>query len=299
MTIEHPPRPEMSLVLKDARAGARERGLPVLSASFGTEPTVIFVSAQVGLGEALDVARAMNAPFISIDATEFSFEDFISEVSEENESAALEPEVKGYKKYDGELDGVYVRWVAAGESFLYMATPEWCDRIGELQGQQEERDRENRSRDVAAMWARRRELAEEIEALPAVRGIGTRGRKALATRLAGGLLKEDDDPGLVLGAVRDAVELAGVNAIGAYAEIESDLVVVARNLIETDGWQSVWRTPDRIAAAKAFLLSSTNGYAPTAALSEQLRRLAEDEARLKPKMPPRYLRLGTNTQPSS
>ncbi|TFD37774.1 hypothetical protein E3T40_04075 [Cryobacterium sp. TMT1-19] len=294
MTIERAPGPEMSLVLKNARAGARERGLPVLNASFGTEPSVIFVNAQVGLDEALDVAKAMNAPFLSIDATEFSFEDSVSEMSEENETAALEPEVKDFKKYDGELDGVYVRWVAAGESFLYMATPEWSDRIDELQGRQEERDRENRSRDVAARWARRRELAEEIEALPAVRGIGTRGRKALATRLAGGLLKGEDDPELVLGAVRDAVELASVNAIGAYAEIESDLRVVARHLIETDAWQNAWRTPDRIAAAKAFLLITTNGYAPTAALSEQLRGVAEDEARLKPKKPQRHIPLGTN-----
>ena len=268
----------MALLLDAAMTGAEVRSLRVLDALYRGEPSVIFGHQLVSLDEVLDVAQAMQAPFISVDVTTFDFPEFLTEDNNEVPRTSLPPQIKALQKHQGEIDGLFIRWIVGGSLFLYMSEPDWSAEASDLRDAWEEKVDESRQQDVQARWARRSELAAELEALPALRQVGSRGRKALATNLVQTLLQDTDDMDVIVDAVREAVEQTGVNSQSQYGEIEADLSAVAAELIETARWKAKRRTPERLAATKHFLMERTGGYAPTAALATLVRNTAEDMA---------------------
>jgi hypothetical protein len=159
---------------------------------------------------------------------------------------------------------LFVRWIASGTDYLFIAEPEWAEEVTALREARNAELVENRNQGVSAYWARRNELAEELEALPTVRQSALRGRRALATKLAEGLLKPSDDSTILVGAVKDAVEMAGVNSQTQYADIEADPAVAAADFVETESWSMRLRTPERLDITKKYLIART-GYAPLTA----------------------------------
>lgn len=264
-------------LLTQIQVGAEKRGIRVFDAVFPTEPIVVFNEGTTSVDDALDLAESQFAHFVSVEVTRLNPTDLEGLWDDgESEEPAPPPEAaRILAEHEGDSDGLFLRWLGGGATFLYIAVPEWKVELDALleaeQGQQALRRVDER----LAYGIRVTHLADQLEGNPAFRGGNAQTRRSIGKTLLEPLLKADDDSRLVQIVLDRATRLARDNGIGAYAQLADSLEELAQELLEDVAWQTARTLTDRATAARDILISHADGYAPTAALVERLRRLAD------------------------
>ena len=253
---------DISDLAGDARLGATARNLPVLSAVFGRRPEVLLLHPVVGLDQVLDVAAASGATFVTIDETTFDTADLIDEGGFEN--GAQKPSGRLLAEIErriGEPDGLFINWVSQGIFYTWHAVPQWRSKLGDDYDAWKDMKDQVDAFDLEQEWARVREVAAQLEALPSLRAKSV-GRTAVAEAEVKKLVAAGEE---TIGhrAVWAAVTMTRENSAVAFAALEADLDAVADEVLAAPGWRQGFRKAERQAFVAQFLREKTGGYGPT------------------------------------
>jgi hypothetical protein len=253
----------MALLLELAVSGAHARGLRVLSAMYASELDVIFAEPDLSVAEVLDLAQSMAAPFITVEATEFDFQEFLVEMSDGDGSARSRRRPSPLAYVTVKL----MRWSSDGSPPVptTRSSPSLsgCRKSGSC------------SKTEVSSWPTtgsrilrrggRGELSLRSRLKPCRRSGRWGSAAARASRCSTRSVcwNLGDGVDVLVGAVRDAVEAAGANSQTLFAEIEADFESVAAELVQSASWNVGLRAPERLALTKKYLIERTGGYGPT------------------------------------
>jgi hypothetical protein len=268
---------ELEEVVQQLTIGARQRELRILEAVFPVEPTVVLRYETTAIDEALDLAQYVFAPFLSIDVSRLAASDLSEDWDPDIESASVPPPelLRRWEEHDGQIDGVFVRWLASGSVYLYMAVPAWKLELNELREEWSEEQDAQRVDGMRAHYIRITHLAERLEREPTYRAATPQSRRSIGKAILGPLLRSGEGSVMELFVLKEASRLVRDNAAEAYALILDRIDELAAELRTTDSWTAAYRVADRVAAVRSFLIDRTGGYAPAGMVVDQLRRAAE------------------------
>lgn len=264
-------------LLARVQVGAEKRGIRVLDAAFPTEPTVVFDESTTSVEDALDVAQAQFATFLSVDVTTLDHAE-IEDLWDEEDPLESGPPPKVqriFEEHEGDSDGLFLRWLANGAVFLYVAVPEWRIELNVLLEAEQVAQTLRRVDERLAHRIRVTHLADQIEGDPAFRAGNAQTRRSIGRTLLAPLLKSDEDARFVQFVLDNATRLARDNSIAVYSELVGSVDELATELRLGDAWQAARTSSERTKAARDLLESRADGYAPAVALVESLRRTAE------------------------
>lgn len=250
--------------------GARRRGIRVLDAAFPVEPTVVMSGESVSVEDALDVVQQVFAPFISVSTTRLDLVELLEDVDGDDLPEDLR---RRCEERAGQVDGVFVRWLAGGCVYLYVAVPEWRQELTELL---EESSEERQARqDMADQGAAIRitHLAELVERDPAYRAATSQQRKAAGRRALEPELRIDEGWDTEAIVLEQAGRLVRANAAAAYAQL--DEAELAAELRASEDFRSIGNAVARKRFVRNFLVQKSGGYGPANELVEALRSAAE------------------------
>lgn len=249
---------ELQALFDRAPLEASARGLRVLPAVM-KDPDVYFAAPEVSLDDALDVAVAAGAAFVSIkedffDAAEFLDVD-LDEVPASIRSAAA--------SHDGDRTGVLVRWHVAGTSYIFWAKASWWrDMEVELEEQQEDAD-EKQARERRERQQRAQQLIREAIANPGIRAAKPMSRKPVVEAFIRSRMTSEADGGAGLALVW-APGRVTEEWRSAYALLDQTAGHFVTDLRDQDDWQRVkWQPSARREVLRRFAMSRTGGWAPT------------------------------------
>ena len=264
-------------LLTQIQVGAEKRGIRVLDAVFPTEPTVVFDESTTSVEDVLDLAQSQFAHFVSVDVTRLESAD-LEDIWDDGESEEPTPPPEVARilaEHEGDSDGLFLRWLGNGATFLYIAVPAWKVELDALLEAEQSQQALRRVDERLAHGIRVTHLADQIEGNPAFRGGNAQTRRSIGKTLLEPLLKSDDDSRLVQIVLDRATRLARDNSVAVYAALADSLEDLSSELCEDEAWQTARTTTDRTTAARDFLASRAEGYAPAVALVESLRRMAD------------------------
>lgn len=181
-------------VLQQIRVGAQQRELRVIDAAFRDEPTVILRFETTTIDEALDLAQYVFAPFLSISTSRLTASDLTESWDQDDEDPSAPPPelVRQWEEREGQIDGVFVRWVAGGSDYLYMAFPSWKIELDELRERWSEDQEAQRSDGLRAHYIRITHLAEQLEREPTYRAATSQSRRSIGKALLEPLLRSQE-----------------------------------------------------------------------------------------------------------
>jgi hypothetical protein len=276
-------------LLERAVAGAADRGLLIVEATFTTDPSVWFHHQSVTVDQVLDLAHSMDAPFISVEHLEFDLAEFVADGDDDDEDdadlQALPQELRALEAHNGSLSSLFVRWIHNGAVFMFVVQASWYAEATNLRDAWLAQDETHRQDVRSARLARAAELGEKLEQLVEFRSAPTRARKAKGEQLIKSIANPSDDEGVIIHAVRLAVQDAALNSQIQFHEISMTITEAGVGLAATEQWKKSHQSPAQLAAARQFLIERSGGYSPTEALVKQMRNTALD-------VKPEVLRLG-------
>lgn len=263
-------------VLQQIRVGAQQRELRIFDAAFRDEPTVILRLETTTIDEALDLAQYVFAPFLSISTSRLTASDLTESWDQDDEDPSAPPPelMRQWEEREGQIDGVFVRWVAGGSDYLYMAIPSWKIELDELREKWSEDQEAQRSDGLRAHYIRITHLAEQLEREPTYRAATSQSRRSIGKALLEPLLRSQEGAVTELLVLKEASRVVRDNAAEAYGPLLGQIDQLAAELRTTEEWIAARRAADRTAAIRRFLIDRTGGYAPAGMLIEDLRRAA-------------------------
>lgn len=270
-----------------AFAGAAARGLRVVGARITTDPSVWFSEDTTTIDEVLDIANAMGAAFITIDDLEFDLPEFVSDEGDDDDDdddeeaidlSRLPKKLQAFEAHNGELSALFIRWIHHGSVYLYVAEASWLSTASDLRDAWLAKGAVDRNDNLAARRARAEELAEQLERDEAFRRANARTRKSVGAQLIARLRKASDDSAVIDFAIGRAATNADTNSRIKYQEISERLADLARDLAATDAWKTAYQAPAKATVTREFLIAQSGGYAPTDALTKELRDAARNLA---------------------
>ncbi|WP_146070031.1 hypothetical protein [Cryobacterium sp. Y29] len=259
-------------------AGAAGRSLRIVDATFTASPSVWFDEDKVSLDDVLDLAHAMEAPFISVEPLVFNLEEFLEDDEDDDavDLAALPKKLQALNTHNGALSGLFIRWVHDGSVYLYMIEASWFTTASDLRNTWRAKEEDDRGDNLTARLARAAELTEELEKMEAFRRTPPRTRKMKAAKLIAPLRQPSDDDTLINHAIRVAAENAALNSQLKFQEISENLTEVATDLAATERWKNAHQAPAKLSVARDFLIQLSGGYSPTEAFAKELRDTARN-----------------------
>ncbi len=259
---------ELQALVDRAPLEASARGLRVLPAVMA-EPQVFFMGPEVSLDDALDVAAASGAAFVSVGEEFFDAADFLDDVNEVPASIR-----SAAASHDGDRTSMDVRWIAAGTSYAYWAKAAWWrDLTAELAESQEDEE-ERRERHRRYRQTRTWELIRAAIADPGIRGAKPSSRKPLVEAFIRGQVGPDDEEAAAYAKVWGPKHVSEAWR-EAYALLDQTAVHFITDLREDEAWQRVkWKPTERRDVVRRFAISRTGGWAPTDVWVQEMDRRA-------------------------
>jgi hypothetical protein len=152
-------------VILELRAGAERRGLRFMDAVFPGEPTVVFRHETTSVDEILDLAQNAFAPFLSLTVSRLDLSELIESWSPDDDANPEPPAqlLSQWQERAGQIDGIFVQWIASGAVFLYLAVPAWKQELEELSENWSEEQDGQRTDLYRAVRIRMTHLAEQLE----------------------------------------------------------------------------------------------------------------------------------------
>lgn len=249
---------ELQALFDRAPLEASARGLRVLPSAM-KDPDVFFSGPEVSLDDALDVAVAAGAAFVSIEEDFFDAAEFLDvdldEVPGSIRSASA--------SHDGDRTGVLVRWHVAGTSYTYWAKAIWWRdlQVKLEEWQEDEEDKQDRAR--RARQARTQELIRAAIADEGIRAAKPTSRKALVEAFIRGQAGPDDGEAAVYARLQCPARVTAAWR-EAYALLDRTAEHFIADLRELDDWQRVkWKASVRRDVLRRYAISRTGGWAPT------------------------------------
>jgi hypothetical protein len=118
-------------------------------------------------------------------------------------------------------------------------------------------------------------LAEQLERAPEYRGGTTHTRVSIGKTLLEPMLQSNEGGYMTTLIHQEAGRLVRDNAQAEYSKLMGRMDELAGELRGSLPWQEVYTARDRTAVARSFLIKESGGYSPSAAMTNELRRLAE------------------------
>ncbi|PZE33338.1 hypothetical protein [Curtobacterium sp. MCPF17_031] len=236
---------------------ASARGFRVLPATL-REPDVFFMAPEVSLDDALDVAVAVAAAFVSIGEEFFDAAEFLEDFDE------VPPRMRNAAgSHDGDRTGIDVRWIAGGTSYAYWAKAAWWrDLTAELEEWREDTDGE-RARAGDASMARAQQLIREAIDDAGIRGAKPMSRKPVVEAFIRNRMESADDIGASY-ALQWAPGRVAEEWRSVYALLEQTSGPFIADLRDDPEWQRAkWNASARRDVLRRFAMSRTGGWAPT------------------------------------
>jgi hypothetical protein len=258
----------MEALVSGINDGAASRGLKMLAATIPGDPDVLFRHPDVALDDALDVARHVSAPFLTLTVSTLDparlteRPGFLGEITH----AGVPPEDlrRRWQERSGEIDCIFLEWIAAGTRYAYMAAPEWAGELEDARNAWfEEQDNED-SDLTGALWARIAALAERLEADPGYRAGNQQTRRDIGRAFLEPLVQSSEGEFVVHKALEEAGKLVRANAQAAYGALLGDMDALIADLRDTAEWKAARKQYQMEAAARDFLQERCGGYAPQA-----------------------------------
>lgn len=260
------------------RAGAERRGLRFLEASFPGDPAVIFHHGTIGPDEVLDIAQHTFAPFLSLSVGRLEASDLLESWDPEDEDVDQAPPAELLARWQeraGEIDMVALQWVATGSVYLFLAVPAWKTELEGLRDNWSEELDAQRLDLSRAHQIRVTHLAEQIERAPEYRAGNNQTRPAIGKALLEPMLQSNEGRVVSFFVLKESGRMVRDNAQAEFSKLLGRMDQLAAELRMSRHWLLAKRASDRVAAARDFLIHRSGGYAPTGAMVNELRRLAE------------------------
>lgn len=222
------------------------------------EPDVFFMAPEVSLDDALDVAVAVGAAFVSIGEEFFDAAEFLEDLDEV--PSRVRNAAAGH---DADRTGIDVRWIAGGTSYVYWAKAAWWrDLTAELEEWREDAD-EARAREHRSWMTRAQQLIREAIDDVGIRAAKPMSRKPVVEAFIRNRMESDDDVGAGY-ALRWAPGRVTEEWRSAYALLEQTSGPFIADLRDDPEWQRAkWNASDRRDVLRRFAMSRTGGWAPT------------------------------------
>ncbi|GAB3547479.1 hypothetical protein GCM10027404_09640 [Arthrobacter tumbae] len=261
----------------EIRQGVERRGLRLMEAVFPGQPAVVLQYETTSVDEILDLAQHAFAPFLSLTVSRLDPSELI-ETWHPDDDAKPEPPpqlLNQWQERSGQIDGVFLQWIASGAVFLYHAVPSWKQELEEIQESWSEEQDAQSTNLYRASRIRITHLAEQLERDPQYRGGTTHTRVSIGKTFLEPLLQSNEGGYITTLILREASRLVRDNAQAEYSKLMGRIDELARELRASLPWQEIHTVRDRTAVARKFLTEQSNGYAPSTAMTNELRRLAE------------------------
>lgn len=266
---------KMEALAQDIKDGAVARGLKILAAAIPGDPDVFFSHPDTGLEDVLDVALHVSAPFLiltisTLDPRRLTERPgFLGETTH----AGTPPEDlrRRWQERAGEIDCIFLEWIAGGTRYIFTASPEWSDELESARAAWFEELDEEESDATGAHWARVAELAGKLEADPDYRAGTTHTRRAIGQAFLEPLLQSTPGEKAASHLVLDAAgKLVRTNAQATYSRLLGDMDALTAELRDTAAWKAARKQYQLRAAASDFLQERSGGYAPPTKTVEAL-----------------------------
>lgn len=250
-----------------------------MEAVFPGEAAVVFLQKTTSVDEVLDVAQHAFAPFVSLSVSRLDPSELIESWVEDNEGDQDPPAalLRQWEGRAGQIDGVFVQWIASGAVCRYIAVPAWKQEMEELcENWTEEQDvqRTDLARAVFIRWTY---LAEQVERNSEYRGGTTHSRGPIGKTILEPLLQSNEaDSYTIKRILGEASRLVRDNAQAEYSKLIGQMDQLAADLRSSRQWQQIRWARDRTAAARELLVQRSGGYSPPVKMVDELRRLAEE-----------------------
>jgi len=264
-------------VVQELRAGADRRGLRLMEAAFPGQPTVIFRQETTSVDEVLDLAQHAFAPFLSMTISRLDPSELIESWSSDDEEDPDPPAelVRQWEERAGQIDGIFLQWIASGAAFLYVAAPTWKQELDELRENWSEEKDAQRTDLARAVHIRMTHLAEQLEREPDYRGGTTHTRVSIGKTLLEPMLQSNEGGYMTTLILKEASRLVRDNSQAEYSKLIGKMDELAAELRGSRNWLLAGFASDRTAAARHLLLRRSGGYSPSMMMINELRRLAE------------------------
>lgn len=262
----------------DLRAGAERRGLRFLEATFPGDPAVIFRYGTIGIDDVLDIAQHSFAPFLSLVVTRLDPAELLDSWDPDEDDAEQTPPAELLQRWEeraGQIDGVVLQWIASGAVYLYLAVPAWKQELLDLRENWSEELDAQRTDLSRAQQIRVTHLAEQIERAPEYRAGNNQSRPAIGRVLMEPMLQSNEGRIVSFFVLKEAGRMVRDNAQAEFSKLLGQMDQLAAELRMSRHWLMARRASDRTAVARDFLIERLDGYAPTGAMVNELRRLAE------------------------
>ncbi len=262
----------------DLKAGAERRGLRFLEATFPGDPAVIFHNGTIGIDDVLDIAQHSFAPFLSLGVTRLDPAELLDTWDPDDDDAEQTPPAELLQRWEeraGQIDGVVLQWIASGAVYLYLAVPAWKQELEDLRENWSEELDAQRTDISRAYRIRITHLAEQIERAPEYRAGNNQSRTAIGKALLEPMLQSNEGGPVSYLVLKEAGKLVRENAQAEYSKLIGEMDQLAADLRMTRQWLMAHRASDRTSEARNFLTQRSGGYAPSGAMVNELRRLAE------------------------
>lgn len=219
---------------------------------------VLFVAPEVSLDDALDVAAAVGAPFVTIRELPFDAADFLEDATEVPGSIRTTA-----SSHDGDLASIDIRFFCTGVSYAWWARSAWSrDLTRELEVWQEDED-EREQREERERRARTGVLISAVVADPGIRGAKQSSRRALIEGFIRARVDPDEDVAAGYAMVF-APKRVSDEWREAYALLDQTATIFLDDLREQEDWQRAkWNASARRDILRQFAISRTGGWAPT------------------------------------
>ena len=240
----------------DLKAGAERRGLRFVDATLPGDPAVIFHHGTVGVDDVLDIAQHTFAPFLSLNVSRLDPSELLDSWDPDDDEAGQAPPeelLERWQEQDGQVDGVFLQWIASGAVYLYLAVPAWKQELEELRDNWSEELDAQRTDLSRAQQIHVTHLAEQIERAPEYRAGNNQTRPAIGKVLLEPMLQSNEGRVVSFFVLKEAGRMVRENAQAEFSKLLGQMDQLAAELRMSRHWLMAKRASDRTVAARDFL----------------------------------------------
>jgi hypothetical protein len=268
MTIEASPAPvDLSALAVWAKELVVVHGLLLVDAEFASKADVALDNASTSIDEAVAVAVASGAPFVSLQADTFStvkLRELLAPEGGEELPTKVQRFITRARTHDGESDALWLRWVAQGLIFQWVATPAWRDELfenldRELASARRAAETESSKNDYAQK-ARIKELAAVLITSKEFRGVAANKRRPVGHAVLGASASGEIDPYIAERAISEAGGVMDRNSYEYEVKFGSQTQDLADELRGHHEWRTATTAIRRREVTQLFLAEKADGY---------------------------------------
>ena len=259
---------ELAVLAEEIPTKIMKRGLLYLEAAEFVKPADIqFDAATVSLDDALNVAVATHAPFVSLEVNKFD-PDKLRGILATEEGRELPTKVKQLlldaSSHSGEVDVLWLRWLAQGIIFEWNNSCEWRDTLSSSLADtsaeaDEELTLESINREYSQM-IKTKEFAAVLIMSTDFRGTPANRRFPVAQSIISSTTSEEIESGVIRQAASEAGQVAERRIYEYEGKLKQEIQELAVELRGSDDWRIATTVQRRREITQLFLAEKAEGY---------------------------------------